>query len=163
MDGLQLIEAKMAYVFRGQFLAKMDAKSRLAIAASLRSSLSDGANLVVTKSIYMQKKCLDVYTWEAWQKLEERIAALPSLNVNIQAFQRFYLSAGQPVQLDKQNRILLPKHLKEYAALDTEVVLVGMGEKFEIWPQLTWDTLSEDLAQQFATIQAGVASLEGED
>ncbi len=153
----------MAYNFRGQFLAKMDDKSRLAIPAGLRTFLSEGEELVVTNFIYQQQSCLDVYSKSAWQNLENRIHQLPSLNADVQAFQRFYLSAGQAVGLDKQNRILIPKALKDYANLGAEVCLVGMGEKFEIWDASKWQKLNQSLAKSFESIMAGVAALEGEE
>ena len=153
-----------AQPFRGQFLAKIDAKSRVALPVGVRSSLPENKQLVVTNSIYRNRKCLDLYTLEAWLTLEEKIAKLPSLNANVQAFQRFYLSAGIIIEMDAQNRLLLPKNLKQFAGLDVELVLVGMGNKLEIWNQDSWDGLQAELSLSFEEIVAEVSSLEeGED
>ncbi len=146
--------------FRGQFLAKIDAKSRLALPVTVRNSLPDSKRLVITNSIYKNKKCLDLYTLEAWLKLEEKIAKLPSLNANVQAFQRFYLSAGSVIDMDGQNRLLVPKNLKQFAGIDLDLVLVGMGNKLEIWDKSSWETLQIELSSNFEQILAGVSLLE---
>lgn len=156
----QLVRAKMAYSFRGQYEAKVDSKSRLALPSGLRQSLPEQVQLVVTNSIFRGKKCLDVYTWDEWVSLEEKIAKLPSLNANVQAFQRFYLSAGHVLQMDNQNRILVPKTLKLYANIKDKVQLVGMGKKFEIWDSKSWSSLSSDIAASFDEILENVALLE---
>lgn len=149
-----------AQPFRGQFLAKIDAKSRLALPVAIRTSLPENKRLVVTNSIYRNRKCLDLYTLEAWLALEEKIARLPSLNANVQAFQRFYLSAGIIIEMDAQNRLLLPKNLKSFAGLDLDLVLVGMGNKLEIWNKNSWDDLQTELSISFEEIVAGVSELE---
>lgn len=152
-----------APVFRGQFLAKIDAKSRLALPVAIRSVISDSKKLVLTNSIYRNKKFLDLYTFEAWLELEEKIQKLPSLNANVQAFQRFYLSAGTVLEMDGQNRLLIPKQLKAFAGLDAELILVGMGSKLEIWDQASWEDLQVELSTNFEDIVANVSSLDEEN
>ena len=143
-------------------MAKIDAKSRLALPVGVRTSLGENKKLVVTNSIYRNKKCLDLYTLDAWLVLEEKIAKLPSLNANVQAFQRFYLSAGTVIELDGQNRLLIPKNLKLFAGIDLDLVLVGMGSKLEIWNKNSWETLQIELSGNFEEILAGVSLLEEE-
>ncbi len=154
----------MVNLFRGRFEAKVDQKSRVALAAGLRQSLpEDDLRLVITNTQYKKQNALDVYSYAAWLELEERMNTLPKLNAKVQAFRRFYLSAAQVVEPDAQNRFLIPKSLKDYANIDTEVILVGMGEKFELWNKLSWNSIHNELSENFEDILAGVAELEGEN
>jgi MraZ protein len=152
MDGLlRSQEVSMSAPFRGRFDIKIDDKFRFILPAAYRGS----ARLVVTNSQFQNKRCLDVYTWVEWQKLESRIAKLPPLKAEVQSFQRFYLSGGHPLEVDGQNRLLIPPSLRQYAGLQTEAVLVGLGAKFEIWDLSIWSTLFDTLASEFpATLEA---------
>jgi MraZ protein len=157
----------MTRLLRGRFDCKVDAKGRLSLPSALRGQLAGAKadasiRLVVTNSIFKGRKCLDVYSEEEWKKLEKRIAALPSLKAEVQAYQRFYLSAGQPVEADGHNRLLVPQGLRKYADLEEDLVVIGMGSKLEIWSASKWLDLQEELAAQFDDIQAAVAALEDE-
>ena len=96
----------------------------------------------------------------SWKKLENRIARLPSLKPEVQIFQRFYLSGAQEVEYDGQGRLLLSPTSRKYASLDTNIVLVGMGEKIEIWSKPSWDRLYESLAGDFEESVQQIAQLE---
>lgn len=151
----------MTRVLRGRFDCKVDSKGRLSLPAALRSQLSaKSQSLVFTNSLFKGRKCLDVYTEEEWKKLEKRIAALPSLRAEVQAYQRFYLSAGQTIEIDGHHRVLIPQGLRKFADLEEDLVVIGMGNKFEIWNAGRWQELQEELSSQFDDIQAAVAALE---
>ncbi|MCB0341387.1 MAG: division/cell wall cluster transcriptional repressor MraZ [Pseudobdellovibrionaceae bacterium] len=152
-------------MFRGRFQQKSDSKGRVSLPPAYRQSFSEGqTSLVITNSQYQGKRCLDVYTLDQWEKLERRVAKMPALKTEVQAFQRFYLSGGQVINIDGNSRFLIPAALRKYADLGDELVLVGMGHKFEVWPQGVWDLLCDDLAGDFESILSSVAALEhGED
>ena len=86
--------------FRGRFEIKVDPKFRLILPAPFREvvKLSSDSRMVITNSQYQGKRCLDVYPFAEWKKLETRISKLPQLKVEVQNFQRFYLSGGHPVE-----------------------------------------------------------------
>ncbi len=147
--------------FRGRFELKLDPKGRLSIPPSLRAVLPDGATqVVVTNSRYQNASCLHVYSLLEWQGLERRIAKLPALNAQVQAFQRFYLSGGQVVDVDAQNRALVPQSLRRFAGLESQVVVVGLGAKLEIWSAAAWSGIFENLAENFEDTMSAVAALE---
>src|SRR5687768_16167506 len=109
----------MTKLLRGRFDCKVDAKGRLSLPSALRSQLpSKSAHVVITNSIFKNRKCLDVYPEEEWKKLEKRIASLPTLRTEVQAYQRFYLSAGQEVELDSHHRALIPQTLRNFAGIE---------------------------------------------
>jgi MraZ protein len=149
--------------FRGRFEIKLDPKGRLGLPSAYRSSQSIKTletGFVVTNGRYSGRSCLDVYSLVEWEKLERRIAKLSSLKPEVQAFNRFYLSGGQFVEVDAQNRILVPQSLRRYASLDAQAVLIGLGNKFEIWSQEIWSGVYDQLAQNFDETVAAVAALE---
>lgn len=150
----------MIHSFRGRFEIKADPKGRLSLPVAFRDSRDkENTRLVITNSRYQNNSCLHVYTISEWQDLEKKIGRLSPLNADVQAFQRFYIAGGQIVELDSQGRILIPQSLRKFAGLNSEVILVGLGEKFEIWSQETWDQIYGNLSQSFETTMASVAKL----
>ncbi|MCM2282669.1 MAG: division/cell wall cluster transcriptional repressor MraZ [Bdellovibrionaceae bacterium] len=147
--------------FRGRFELKLDPKGRLSLPPSLRQALPNGlAQIVITNSRYQNSSCLHAYSLSEWQSLERRIAKLPALNAQVQAFQRFYLSGGQVIDVDAQNRVLIPQSLRRFAALESQIVVVGLGAKFEIWAENSWRTIFENLSENFEDTMSAVAHLE---
>lgn len=141
--------------FRGRFDVKIDPKGRLSLPPALRLS----SKLVITNHRLSGRNALHVYTLAEWEKLEAKIARLSSLDASVQAFERFYLSGGQVVELDGQGRMLLPSGLRRFAQIEGDAVLVGLGDKFEVWSQPLWDTLFGEMTADFDQTLARVAGL----
>jgi MraZ protein len=159
-------------VLRGRFDLKQDEKGRIVLPNSFRSFLENTTGnsktkqldqqLVITNGFSKGFKYLDVYPRSAWKILEDKISKLPSLKTEVQAFQRFYLSGGQELQPDKNNRILIPLSLREYAELEDEVVLIGMNNKFEIWSKKMWKKFHDRVTENFDETLATIAQLDDE-
>lgn len=152
----------MTKVFRGRFDCKVDAKGRLIMPAAFREgrtqkSLSDW---VVTNSLVRKSRCLDLYLQPEWEKLEKKLSTMPQLNKDVQTYQRFYMSGAQTVQLDGQNRLILPQNLREFIGLEQDLVLVGMGQKIELWSAGTWAALEAQMVESFEDTLERVAALE---
>ncbi len=146
--------------FRGRFEIRIDEKGRLRMPSVLRNTHSKDNQVVITNGQFRGQRCLDLYTLDSWKKLENRIAKLPSLKTEVQIFQRFYLSGAQETVYDGNGRILLTLSARKYANLDTNIVLVGMGEKIEIWSKSSWDRLYESLAGDFEESLHQIAKIE---
>ncbi len=148
--------------FRGRFELKVDPKFRLTLPSEFREILSaiNDSRMVITNSQYQGKKCLDVFPILQWKKLENRIARLPQLKVEVQNFQRFYLSGGHNLESDSQGRLLIPPSLRTYAQIQSEVIVVGFSNKFEIWAAETWKGLFESLADGFGDTMSALSLLE---
>jgi MraZ protein len=144
---------------RGRFQIKMDAKGRMNLPTAL-NNVSEDSSFVVTNSQYQGCRCLDVYTKEEWEKLEARIAQLSPLKKEVQSFQRFYIAGGQPVEAGAKGRVLIPKSLREYAGLEDEIVIVGMGTKLEIWNLSDWQKIFDNLATDFEDTLSVIANLD---
>ena len=125
-------------MFRGVQHINMDAKGRLAIPARHREPLvaECAGNIVVT--IDTQSPCLVIYPMPAWEDIERSLQSLPSLNAGVKRFQRLMLGYATDIELDASGRMLLPPSLREYAKLDKKLVLVGQGNKIELWSEALW-------------------------
>jgi MraZ protein len=138
----------MGSIFQGRFEVRIDAKGRLILPNSWRSS-SSLATLVFASSIYRRRPFLDVYTPEEWFKLVNQIQLLPDLKPEVQAFKRFYISGGQHVDCDSQGRFLMPRTLRTQASIESDALLVGMNHKFEIWNLKDWDFVYSEMTENF--------------
>ncbi len=151
----------MSNLFRGRFEIKLDPKGRLSLPAAFRAILpQEPCQIVVTNSRYKNKSCLHGYTLPEWQNLEKRISKLSQMRSEVQAFNRFYLSGGQVIDVDAQSRVLVPQSLRKFADLGLQVVMVGMGDKFEIWSQDSWTSIYESLTDSFENTMSAIAELD---
>ena len=100
------------------------------------------SHLVVSKGM---DGCLFVYAIDDWKVFEAKLASLPLINVEARQFARYFLSGAQYVTVDKQGRILMPQDLREFAGLEKDVVLAGMGGRIEIWSLDKWNANSEQV------------------
>ena len=85
-----------------------------------------------------------MYANEDWNAFEQKLTALPLINKEARKFARFFLAGAAQVEADKQGRILLPASLREFAGLDKDVVLVGVGSRIEIWSREKWEDINSD-------------------
>ncbi|MGN0317635.1 MAG: division/cell wall cluster transcriptional repressor MraZ [Lachnospira sp.] len=118
----------------GEYNHTIDTKGRIIVPAKFREVLGD--TFVVTKGL---DNCLFVYPNDEWQKFEEKLQTLPLTNKNARQFTRFFLAGAATVEVDKQGRILLPPVLREFAALEKDIVLVGVASRIEIWSKSRWE------------------------
>ncbi len=126
-------------MFRGIASINIDDKGRFAIPARYRETLmdQDGGALVVT--IDTQERCLLLYPVKQWELIEKKLEVLPSFNPVTRRIQRLLIGHATEVEMDKQGRVLLPPLLRDYAALEKTIMLVGQGKKFEIWGETQWN------------------------
>ena len=125
-------------MFIGEYSHTIDAKGRLIVPSKFREQL--GEEFVVTKGL---DGCLFVYENSEWKSFEEKLHALPLTNANARKFTRFFLAGASATRylrvLDRQGRILIPAVLREFAKLEKDVVLVGVGSRIEIWNKSIWN------------------------
>jgi MraZ protein len=88
--------------------------------------------------------CLLLYPLPEWEEIERKLVRLPSFNKQARRLQRLLIGHATECELDGNGRILLPQPLREFAAMEKSVVLIGQGNKFEIWAEERWnDSRSE--------------------
>ncbi|WP_405232117.1 division/cell wall cluster transcriptional repressor MraZ [Lentisalinibacter salinarum] len=125
-------------MFRGPTKVTLDAKGRLAIPTRYRERLAarcDG-NLVVTVD---RDYCLLIYPLPDWEEIERKLVRLPALDRKARRLMRLMVGHATEVELDGHGRILLSKELREFAGLEKHTVLIGQGNKFELWDEERWN------------------------
>lgn len=144
----------------GRSHIKIDPKGRLSLPKSFRSDLQKSTHLCITNNIYQGYRFLDMYSEADWQKFAKKVSSWPTMKPEIQAFQRFYVSSVELCELDGQGRLLIPSHLREYAKLSDDIVLVGMGAKIEIWNSKDWQSLFSHIEKDYARISDVIAEID---
>lgn len=137
--------------FYGEFNHSVDPKGRLIMPVQYREILGD--TFRVSRGL---DHCLYVYTSAEWDKLEQKLDAVPDIsNGDARRLKRFFLSGSTVCELDKQGRFLLPANLRAFAGLDKDVVLAGTGSRIEIWDQEAWDRINDfdDLEELAASME----------
>ena len=120
-------------MFLGEFIHTIDEKGRLTVPARFRADLAAG--LVVTRGI---DRCLAIYPIDEWKQLAEQVSALPMTDRRARAFRRLVFASASDAIPDKQGRVLIPPHLREYASLDGEAVVTGLNTYIEVWNTESW-------------------------
>ncbi len=125
-------------MFRGVNALNLDSKGRLAIPTRYRDELVRLANgrMVITVD---RDHCLLLYTLPEWEEIERKLVKLPSFNAQARRLQRLLIGHATETELDGNGRILVPPPLRDFAGLDKAVVMIGQGNKFEIWDETKWN------------------------
>lgn len=138
-------------MFRGEHHYSLDDKGRIILPPVFREAL--GARVVVTRGL---DQCIAVYSPQEWAKNEKK---LRSLSVSRRDFVRFVLASAEDVELDRQGRMTIPSHLREYAKIEREAVVVGLGTRLEIWNLPTWQQYLTRVQAEATTIAAELKDL----
>jgi MraZ protein len=130
-------------MFRGASKLTLDVKGRLVMPSRYRDRLQEicGGKLVITVG---QDHCLMLYPVPRWEEIERRLMALPSLNPSARRLQRLMVGHATDLELDAHGRLLLPPKLRELAMLTRDAMLIGQGERFELWDEARWDALATE-------------------
>jgi len=133
------------FVFRGVSSINLDAKGRLAIPTRYRAELQDSCEcqMVVTVALddkcVGEKGCLWLYPLPEWEKLEQTVSKLPTLNKVAGRLRRFLIGNATECEMDGQGRLLISEKLRSFAGMEKRIVLVGQLNKFEIWNESAWN------------------------
>ena len=126
-------------MFMGEYNHTVDAKGRLIIPSRFREELKN--EFIVTKGL---DGCLFVFSQNEWNNFEEKLKTLPLTNKNARDFVRFFLSGAIECEIDKQGRFLITSNLREYAKLEKDTVIIGVGTRIEIWDKEKWKSYNSD-------------------
>lgn len=133
--------------FTGEYDCKLDAKGRLALPAKVKAALPD----VATQELVLRRgfeSCLILYPMIEYKKIINRVRSLSEFNEEYRKFQRSFFRGNIEVELDSAGRINIQKRMMDYADLTKEVVIVGLGNRVEIWnPDLYEENLINDASE----------------
>ena len=119
----------------GECQHNIDVKGRMIVPSKFRDDL--GERFAVTKGL---DNCLFIFDLSTWNELEQKINAL-SL-ADSRDIKRLLIGSKEELEVDKQGRILIPANLREFAQLEKDVIVVGLGTRAEIWSRSNWDTIN---------------------
>jgi len=146
-------------MFRGLSNHTIDTKGRIIVPARFREMIKSGdqPGVMITKL----DNGLVAYTNETWVQIESKIMSKADKSNAMRRFRRIFIGGAFECHCDRQDRILVPPTLREYARLEREIVIVGVLDHFEIWSKQYWERenteLEKDMQQE--EVRNEIASL----
>ena len=140
-------------MFIGEYHHSIDEKGRLIIPAKFRGELGD--NFIVTRGI---ENCLFVYSLDSWNQIVDKLQSLPFTKRDARQFVRFFLSGASEAEFDKQGRINITSPLVSYAKLEKECVIIGTGDRLEIWSKQQWNEFFDSAKDNMSDIAENLFS-----
>ena len=134
------LKGRLEHMFLGRFYHNLDEKGRITIPARYRESLGDSAFIVQGF-----ERNLIVFTAADFLAFSAGVTQTRVNDANARAMRRLFFSGAESLEVDKAGRILIPQYLREFAGLVSEIVVVGVGEQFEIWASDEWRKQEEQL------------------
>ena len=123
----------------GEYEHTLDAKGRISMPAKLRRDM--GEVFILTKGL---DGCLFAFSPNEWKNFEEKLKSLPLSDKNARNFVRFFLAGATECEIDKQGRFLIASNLRDYASLEKDAVIIGVGTRLEIWNRDKWKKYNSD-------------------
>ena len=133
--------------FMGTYTPKIDEKGRLFLPAKFRDRLAEG--LVITQG---QEKCLVVWPEDVFMQEARRAQSVPMTSRDARDYNRVLFASAEQSTPDKQGRIGIPLHLRTYASLTRDVVVIGVMDRIEIWDPERWTEYSSGASEKFADL-----------
>lgn len=145
----------------GSFEHTIDGKNRLSIPSKWREYLEeDGKGLFITRGL---EQCLFIFSARQFKETVQNIRKHPFTNRNARYFLRILChDSSQPLEFDKQGRILIPQSLKDLAGLKKDVVLVGVVDRIEVWDPAIWKEFYDQEEGSFEEVAENIHSTDFE-
>ncbi|MAZ45285.1 MAG: cell division/cell wall cluster transcriptional repressor MraZ [Gammaproteobacteria bacterium] len=125
-------------MFRGINTATIDGKGRMAVPARFREAVLLNSSGEVVVTIDMRERCLLMYPLPQWEVVQDKLERLSNIGPQARLLQRLLIGHATDLNLDAQGRLLVPNILREYGEINKKVVLVGQGNKIEMWSDEHW-------------------------
>jgi MraZ protein len=138
----------------GTFRHAIDDKGRLTLPGRIRDALAP--EFVATKGL---ERCIYLYPASQWEALAAKLLALPQMESDIRFFVRMSFGASSDCRVDGQGRVLLPPELRGYGGLDREAVIVGVGNRAEVWQPDAWARCEQEAEPRMGDIAQRLASM----
>ncbi|AUD91573.1 division/cell wall cluster transcriptional repressor MraZ [Bifidobacterium breve] len=132
IDGLM---AGLPPLLLGTYTPKIDAKGRVALPAKFRSQLGQG--LVMARG---QERCVYLLPFDEFRRIASQIQRTSVGNKAAREYLRVFLSGAVDQEPDKQGRVVVPQMLRDYANLGSDIVVIGVGTRAELWNKDAWES-----------------------
>ncbi len=140
--------------FQGRISYKVDVKGRVPFPPHWFAPLDlrRDEKLIVARSLSQEHRYLEIYSPRSWaERLDLFDRAFPEGPLREQVV-RWYVATAEEVELDAQNRIRLPRHLAEFAAIDKDLVFLGCIDHIEVWAKEALERVETNDAPDFVQI-----------
>lgn len=127
-------------MFRGISNLNIDTKGRIAIPTKYRDEITDDFKGQMVLTVDHAERCLVLYPMSKWAETEQNLMGLPNLSEAVRDMKRLILGHASDVEMDGQGRIMLASPLREYAQMSKKAVMIGQGDKFELWDEDAWNS-----------------------
>jgi MraZ protein len=134
----------------GEFSHTIDEKGRTSLPSKFRKEM--GAKVVIAPGI---DNCLFIFTMKEWSNFALRLSSgsiggssQSVLQADNRNFNRLIIGRAVEVEVDGSGRVLLPEHLREYAGLGTDIVILGVVNRVEVWSKSSWQAFREAYAKK---------------
>ncbi|MEM7026810.1 MAG: division/cell wall cluster transcriptional repressor MraZ [Pseudomonadota bacterium] len=134
-------------MFRGFNTVSLDTKGRMAVPSRYRELLSVQAENQLVITLNPLDRSLWLYPLPEWEVIEDKLATLSDFDKQSRRTKQMMRGYASDCQLDAQGRILIPKELRSYAELKKQSVILGQGNKFEIWNDKAWESQRDEWLQ----------------
>lgn len=128
------VSSPLSALLLGTYAPKIDAKGRVALPAKFRSQLGQGC--VLARG---QERCIYLLPFGEFRRIAAQIQRTSLSNKAARNYLRVFLSGAVDQEPDKQGRVILPSILRDYAHIDKDIVIIGVGTRAEIWNKADWD------------------------
>ena len=140
--GIYALILLLNIMFRGLNKISFDTKGRISIPTKYREELLKISKKKLICTIDLDY-CLLLYPLPSWLKIQQQIMKLPTLNTTSRKLQRLLVGHATDIEMDKSGRLLIPYELREFSMIKKEAMLIGQGNRFELWDYLRWTKLRE--------------------
>ena len=134
-------------MFIGEYHHTIDEKGKIIIPSKFRESL--GKEFIITRGI---ENCLFIYSLQNWADITNKLSSLPFTKKDARTFNRFFMSGATNVELDKQGRVNISKPLIDYANISKDCVIIGTGDRLEVWSQESWNSFFDSTKDSMSDI-----------
>ncbi len=131
-------------VFFGEFILSLTSGHRIVLPKKIREQIRDN-KFILTKGFDF---CLSGYRQKDWEQKAKELLDASLLDKSNMRKKRIIFSSAVYLEWDAQGRIILPKNLMEYAGIKEKVVIIGVGDHFEIWAEEAWKSYQQNTDDQ---------------
>lgn len=135
-------------MFRGFSVVNLDSKGRLAIPSRFRDRLQRAAPDALVLAPSPLDHSMWLYPLPDWEQIESKLAQLSDFDEQSRRTKQMMRGYATDCQLDTHGRILIPAQLREHAMLDKQVMVLGQGNRLELWNKAEWDAKRESWLRQ---------------
>ena len=135
----------------GSYEHALDAKNRIFIPSKWRECIGDTIILVQGLLEDRELSCLFGMSMNSWESFSQRLSSLPVTDMAGQMIRRRIYASAASCELDRQGRILLPSALKTVSGIQKDALLIGVGDRIELWDPMQYNLYNERMEESYGT------------